>query len=198
MSADSPRTTSSRTTGTHTTVPWFPASLHGVVASADELRAAWCYVYVEEVSDGIAFLERWPWPLADSRGRLVWPPEDRKAVATLPEPLLRGQLYLPVLRRAPRSGDVFAVRHGPESGWGSGSLAQDARALLGDHAVDVSADARHAAKLAYQGSLVTPVPSSRVSPQVRADSRRRDRRLTARELRVDPPSDALPSGGGAR
>ena len=180
-------------------VPWYPASLNGIASGADELRQSWWYVLVEEVSDGVAFLERWPWPLADEKGRLFWPPEDHDAVAlaSLPERRAREQLYRPDLQRDPRAGDVFAVRQDEALSWGSGRhLVDDARDVFGERAVDVSADARLAAKLAYQGSLVTPLAAERVEPRLREESRRHTRRLKARELHVDPvpPHD----GGGAR
>jgi hypothetical protein len=68
--------------------------------------------------------------------------------------LLKAQLYRPnPIEREPRCGDTFAAPRGGDQHWRDGST-EDLRDLLGDSDVyDISADAREAAKIAYQSSL---------------------------------------------
>ena len=91
---------------------WWPWALRGAVRSAGKLRQDWHYVVVEEVVGATVELMSWPWPLADSRGRLFWAPdaEEHVMTAAVPQRLVRLQLYRPnQLLRRPRAGDTFAA-----------------------------------------------------------------------------------------
>ena len=176
-------------------VPWFPSGLHKHVHEAAELRAGWGYIVLEEIVDGVALLMRWPWPFADERGRLFWPPDDdlEAREASIPVGLLSEQLYRANrVQRAPRVGDTFAVHPLDGAGWDSPEPVTDVRELFPEKVLDLSADARLAAKLAYEGSLVNPVQRAAVDAElVRAAATERGR-LRPRELRTDQP----PGGGG--
>ncbi len=196
-------------------VPWFPESLQSQVAGADELTSGWRYVVLEEVVDGTALLLSWPWPLADAGGRLTWTVEDDREPrdASVLVRLLRHRLYEPAgLRRTPRVGDTYAALHADTPGWGRPGLAgQDGGAgdasdggavergldgLFPDRVLDVSADARAASRLAYQGSLVRALPKGEVDRElVRAAATAR-RRLGARELLPGPRGGDAPRPGG--
>ncbi len=182
-------------------VPWFPHSLHKYVDRAAELREGWWYVVLEEVVDGTALLLRWPWPLADEKGRLLWPPGDDRLVeeAGIAVPVLANQLYRPNrLRRAPRVGDTFAVRQSDRAKWGASDPVDDVQVLFPDHAIDVSADARVAAKLAYQGSLVTAVAKRDVDSELVTRAATDRRKLQARELVTGQETGGPgPAGNGA-
>lgn len=169
-------------------VPWFPNSLHKYAADAAELRAGWSYVVLEEVVDGTALLLRWPWPMADRNGRLHWPRGDAREVleASVAVATLDKQLYKPNrLRREPRVGDTFAARVSDRAAWGQEEPVDDVREIFPDNAVDVSADARAAAKLAYQGSLVPAVSKREVEPELVRQATAERRRLRAPELLVE-------------
>lgn len=144
-------------------VPWFPEALGHEVsrhvsdgsaqagALAAELREHWRYVFIEEVAGGAAELHSWPWPLVDQTGRLAWPDADADGVqiAVLPTDELQQRLYAPDLLRQPRAGDTFAVRHpGPMTPTGGDPM----RAILDGQILDITPDARHAAKVSYFGS----------------------------------------------
>ena len=169
-------------------VPWVPRSLHEYVHDPGELREQWCYVILEEIVDGVALLMRWPWPLADEKGRLFWPREDDDQVreASIPVTALRRQLYQPGhVQRAPRVGDTFAVRRTDRPGWAAKDTVTDVAELFPDHVIDVSADARVAAKLAFQGSLVPVVPREAVDPDLVHKAGAERRQLKARHLVPD-------------
>jgi hypothetical protein len=123
------------------------------VRSVDKLRQDWQYVVVEEVVGATIELLRWPWPLADSRGRLFWPEDADEQVmtATVPQRLMRLQLYRPNrLQRRPRAGDTFAARIASSApGWGAEREVEDLADIFPGPVYDVSAEAREAAKLAY-------------------------------------------------
>jgi hypothetical protein len=167
-----------------TDVSWFPHSLHPYAADAAELRESWCYVVLEEIVDRTALLLRWPWPLADGKGRLFWPAadQDRVSQASIPVSVLERQLYKRRLRRSPRIGDTFAMRMVEGAAWREGATVDDARDLLPDLVLDVSADAREAAKLAYQGSLVPPVSAEQLEPSLVRKATQERLRTTVRPL----------------
>ena len=133
-------------------IPWAPEDLP---IAADEL-GSWSYVVLEEIVDEVALLRRWPWPVVDPLGRLLWPAgaEHDSDAAAVALDLLTAQLYAPNgIERQPRCGDTFAVPGGVDMHW-RGTLTRDLRELLGDADVyDISAAAREAAKIAYQSSL---------------------------------------------
>ena len=177
------------------TVIWWPETLHAV-AEEPTLLAGFAYVVLEEIVDRRVVLMSWSWPTADEQGHLVWPsgPEHDPRTATLSQETLRYQLYRPNrLRRAPRSGDVYASE-GDGPGWDSDRPVSDARTLFGGRVYDVSADAREAAKLAYYGAVGTVRTAEMADPSdqelLRSATRRRSR-LRAKELRLSPPPRPL-------
>ncbi|HKC28206.1 MAG TPA: hypothetical protein VKB75_09360, partial [Jatrophihabitans sp.] len=133
-------------------VPWAPEDLP---VSSEEL-GSWCYVVLEEIVDDVAVLRRWPWPVVDPLGRLQWPDgsEHETGEGTIDVALMQAQLYEPSdIARQPRCGDTFAASGGPDESW-NGEHVADLRELLGDAQLyDISADAREAAKIAFQSSL---------------------------------------------
>lgn len=141
-----------------TLVPWAPEDLP---VAAESLAEHWHYVVLEEIVDEVALLRRWPWPSVDQLGHVIWSDHDEEAMdaATVDVEDLRTQLYQPNgIERHPRCGDTFAVtaRAGPV--WRSGGHATNVHAVLGESVYDISADAREAAKFAYQGSLAPVAP----------------------------------------
>ncbi len=142
---------------------------------------------LEEIIDDVALLRRWEWPWADERGHLVWPQSEQQDCTTIAVGLLREQLYKPSgLRREPRIGDTFAViaetaaRHWP-------ARTRNLRPLLKGRVFDVSAEARLAARLAYQGSLAAVMPSAPVALADGQASAAAPRRFRAPELTVATP-----------
>ena len=135
-----------------TAVFWAPEDLP---ITADELDS-WSYVVLEEIVDDLALLRRWPWPVVDPLGRLLWPDaaEHEQDAAAVDLELLKAQLYdANRIERAPRCGDTFAAPRQASQHWRA-KHTNDLRRLLGDGDVyDISADAREAAKIAYQASV---------------------------------------------
>lgn len=169
-------------------VPWAPEVLP--VSRSD--LASWHYVVLEEIVDGMALLRRWPWPVVDPLGRLLWPDgtEHDTVEAAVDVRMLKAQLYLPNrIARDPRCGDTFAVP--PRVGARWGRRVRDVRLLLGASPVfDVSADAREAAKIAYQSSLGAIQPAAAVGARVVTDVHRVMRARTENHLppmRLSPP-----------
>ena len=142
-------------------VLWRPESItrHEVIPSD---RSAWSYILVEEVIGDVAEVHRYPWPLADADGRLMWTADDEAQVDTIVVPmgLLRSVLYRPDLERRPRAGDTFALK-GDADVWRAVAddtavtRAEDLRRLFTGQVFDVSADSRVAAQLARDASMVT-------------------------------------------
>lgn len=174
--------------------PWFPPSLRGAVRRVEKLREEWQYVVVEEVVGATVELMRWPWPSADRVGRLCWDDdaEDRVMSAAVPQRLVRLQLYAPNhLQRRPRAGDTFAVRLTGTSGWGEETEVADLAAILPGAVYDVSADAREAAKLAYQGASAA-VFAGKVAAELLEDARKvREDRPRAKRLKVVPVGEVI-------
>ena len=133
------------------TVPWAPEALP---IKANEF-GQWNYVVLEEIVDEIAVLRRWPWPVVDPLGRLAWPGrmEHETDEIAVDLELLKAQLYTANgLQRAPRCGDVFAVPR--VANHSRARRLRDLRDVLGTGRLyDISADAREAAKIAYQASV---------------------------------------------
>lgn len=179
--------------------PWWPAGLSGAVRSAAGLRRQWQYVVVEEVVGATIELLRWPWPLADALGRLFWEEDadDQVMTAAVPLRLLRLQLYRPnALVRRPRAGDTFAARIPARAGgWNQESPVSDLAVLFPGPVYDVSADAREAAKLAYQGAS-SAVFDGRRDPALLAEAERsRERRPRAKRLTVVPLDQVIDDEG---
>jgi hypothetical protein len=150
----------------------------------------WRYVVLEEIVDDVALLRRWRWPLADERGHLVWEDEEQLDSTTIPVASLREQLYRPSgLERSPRIGDTFAViTDSPSRRWRS--HAHNVAPLFSGRVFDVSAEARLAARLAYQGSVAAVLPSAPPPTPGHAGSATVPRRFTAPELTVLPAAPA--------
>jgi hypothetical protein len=179
-------------------VPWAPEDLP---VHAEDL-GTWNYVVVEEIVDDIAVLRRWPWPVVDPLGRLLWPDgaeHDTNEIAVDLE-LLRVQLYTSnKIQRQPRCGDTFAVR-GETVRDSQDTPPRDLREVLGNHELyDISADAREAAKIAYQSSLGAIRPAgapdeASIAAVHRELTRRAEHRL--RPLRLRRPPVATSAGAG--
>jgi hypothetical protein len=170
-------------------VPWAPEDLP---LPRDELRS-WNYVVLEEIVDEVALLRRWSWPVVDPLGRLLWldNTEHNTGEAAIDVRLLKEQLYQPnELEREPRCGDTFAIP--PHVAPWHGSHAHDARALFGHHDVfDVSADAREAAKIAYQASVGAIQPAVAAGNRARAKVHRTlegQIEHPLQPMRVEPPT----------
>jgi hypothetical protein len=140
--------------------PWLPRSLreHGLTRKTVNQLV---YVVVDDIDDEVAVLAVYPWPVADRAGRVRFLElEDCRHVG-ISKRKLESQLYRKLIRRLPRSGDVFGA-----------SLTDPAREWLRTHqdtmwpraldsflrgpVYDLSADARAVAKLAYYAAM-TPV-----------------------------------------
>lgn len=183
-------------------VPWWPASVAAYAESPAQARAAWAYVVVEEVAGAVAELVRWPWPLADQLGHLVWPLADQAQAmtATVTIPVLRRFMYEPSgLQRTPRSGDAFAAEIGG-SGWSDPDSddeepVMDLRLLFPAMVLDISADARDAAKLAYQSASAAVYDGSDAEELLEKSSQTREARTAEPvPLTIAPPHE---SNGGA-
>lgn len=174
--------------------PWWPPSLHGAVRSAEKLRAEWQYVVVEEVVGATVELMRWPWPSADGLGRLLWDDvaDDAVMAAAVPLRLMRLQLYRPNgLQRRPRAGDTFAARLTAVAGWDADGPVDDLASLLPGAVYDVSADAREAAKLAYQGSSAAVFDGGEVVDLLADARERREQRSKGKRLKVTPVDEVI-------
>lgn len=136
---------------THPRPPWNVLGLPRA-ATADQVQG-WRYVVLEEIVDSVALLRCWTWPLADERGHLVWPHEEQQDSTVTPVTSLRDELYIPNgIQRQPRIGDTFAViADAPAKPWPH--RTRHIAPLLKGRVFDVSAEARLAARLAYQGSV---------------------------------------------
>ena len=112
--------------------------------------------------------------------------------AAVPQRLVRLQLYAPNhLQRRPRAGDTFAVRLTGTSGWGEETEVADLAAILPEAVYDVSADAREAAKLAYQGASAA-VFAGKVAAELLEDARKmREDRPRAKRLKVVPVGEVI-------
>jgi hypothetical protein len=166
-------------------VLWAPEDLPIPI---DALAGSWSYCVLEEIVDEIALLCRWRWPVVDRLGHLLWPHETEHdaGTATITVGLLRAQLYTPNgLQRRPRCGDTFAISRLENGRWDRAGRVADLRQLFGELAYDISADAREAAKIAYQGSLVA------IRPPQAEDEDARSRQATALRERANQPLDAL-------
>lgn len=174
-------------------VPWFPDCITPFASSPADARAGWCYVVVEEVAGAVAEVMRWPWPLADQIGQLFWPEGDRDRLVTavVSLPTLRQQMYEPSgLRRSPRAGDAFAAELGG-TGWSDLDADDepviDLGKLFPGRVVDISADARDAAKLAYQGANAAIYDGSEAEDLMDTAGRERTQRSPAPTLTVIGP-----------
>lgn len=173
-------------------VPWLPESLREWVGEASELRGRWRYVVLEELVGATGLLLRWPWPLVDEKGRLFWPLKEQEQVADagVPLSLLEQQLYEPSgLRRRPRIGDTFAVRQSGRGGWGRRGIVRDIRKLFPDLVLDVSADAREAANLAYYGALGAPHSIEEDDQQLLEAATVERENLSAVPIQMRPPGE---------
>jgi hypothetical protein len=182
--------------------PWWPWALRGAVRSAAKLLDGWLYVVVEEVAGATVELMRWPWPLADSRGRLFWAAdaEEQVMTAAVPQRLMRLQLYRPNnLLRRPRAGDTFAARiSSPAPGWDGELQVDDLADIFPGPVYDVSAEAREAAKLAYQGASSAVFDGSRNEHLLADAQAQREQRPRARRLKVTPRDEVIDEEGDVR
>jgi hypothetical protein len=157
---------------------------------------------VEEVVGSTVELMRWPWPLADSRGRLCWAAdaEEQVMTAAVSQRLMRLQLYRPnKLLRRPRAGDTFAARiSSPAPGWVGELPVDDLADIFPGPVYDVSAEAREAAKLAYQGASAAVFDGSRDADLLEEAQERREQRPKARRLTVIPLEEVIDDEGDGR
>jgi hypothetical protein len=183
------------------TVPWAPEALPINRHEVDQ----WTYVVLEEVVDEIALLRWWPWPTVDRLGRLVWTggtEHDTDAIAVDLE-LVKAQLYTANgLQREPRCGDTFAIQR--VAGHHSRSRRlHDLRDVFGTGKLyDISADAREAAKIAYQSSVGAIQRAPEVDPvakeAVAAELQRRKRPGRLRPLYLGAPLIPVATRGAGR
>lgn len=168
----------------------------------EKLRGDWQYVVVEEIVGATVELMRWPWPRADSRGRLFWTPdaEERVMTAAVPQRLVRLQFYRPnQLLRRPRAGDTFAARiTSPAPGWTRDLEVRDLADIFPGPVYDVSAEAREAAKLAYQGASAAVFDGSRHQDLLAEAQEQREQRPKSRRLKVLPLDQVIDDEGDAR
>jgi hypothetical protein len=117
------------------------------------------YVIVEEMVGDTVGLSLYPWPAADSEGRLRFETDRQPTEVAVTCEELCGFLHRHELGfvaigtgrpedRELRAGDVFAVRIEGSLAGGPGRPLEGWRELY-----DISADAREVAKLAYYGAL---------------------------------------------
>lgn len=181
---------------------WWPWALRGAVRSAGKLRQDWHYVVVEEVVGATVELMSWPWPLADSRGRLFWAPdaEEHVMTAAVPQRLVRLQLYRPnQLLRRPRAGDTFAARISSSApGWAEDRPVEDLADIFPGPLYDVSAEAREAAKLAYQGASSAVFDGSQHQDLLAEAQEQREQRPKAKRLKVTPLDEVIDEEGDLR
>lgn len=183
------------------TVPWAPEALH---INRHEF-GQWTYVVLEEIVDEIAVLRRWPWPAVDRLGRLVWPggAEHDTDEIVAPLELLKAQLYVPNgLQREPRCGDAFAVQRVAGSHSRTRRL-RDLRDVFGTgNLYDISADAREAAKIAYQSSVGAiqraPDVDREARERVATELHRRKRLARLRPLVLGAPPLPVATRGAGR
>lgn len=147
-------------------------------------------------------LMRWPWPCADSRGRLFWTSdaEEHVMTAAVPQRLVQLQLYRPNhLLRRPRAGDTFAARiSSPAPGWAGDLQVDDLAKIFPGPVYDVSAEAREAAKLAYQGASSAVFDGSQNEDLLAEARGQRERRPKARRMKVTPLDEVIDDEGDAR
>lgn len=126
------------------------------------------YIVLDELHEGVAGLVVGRWPRVDDRGRLHFGEEDEfTRIATSARALhaLLDDERLPIVSvtvdaaaegalrtRDLAIGDVFGARSGrapgePGGGGPGGEPLEDPRAVLGNRIVDITAEARQAAKL---------------------------------------------------
>lgn len=170
-------------------VPWMPECIRKIVGDPAVLRRDWAYIVLEEIVDDTVELMSWAWPLADQNGRLFWPLGDERKIAdaSVPRTLLQAQLYTANgIERSPRAGDTFACPQGGP-GWAQAGVVTDLRLLFPANAFDISADAREAAKLAYEGALAAVQRGNPQDPLLKAAERER-LQTTVPPLEIAPPS----------
>ncbi|HEU0130319.1 MAG TPA: hypothetical protein VFQ85_04930 [Mycobacteriales bacterium] len=131
--------------------PWVPHVLDGV--SPDVLRALTYAVLDEREADGVLSFVLTPWPRLDALGR---PRHDRDRAVDVP---VAGRAWTDLMKRCrvpevlrerpPRIGDAFALL----------LTRPSARGLLHPvgPVVDVTADARDAARAAFYGAVAAPL-----------------------------------------
>lgn len=183
------------------TVPWAPEALP---INRHEL-GQWSYVVLEEIVDEIVVLRRWPWPTVDRLGRLVWTggTEHDTDSITVDVELLKAQLYTANgLQRQPRCGDTFAVPR-VAGNRARSRRVRDLRDVFGTGRLfDISADAREAAKIAYQSSIGAIQRAHDVDPAakeaVTAELNRRSRPGRLRPLLLSAPPVAVATRGSGR
>jgi hypothetical protein len=134
--------------------PWEPGEVRERLV-ADGRWDALSYIVVDELHEGVAGLVISPWPRLDPSGRLVFGGEaESTGVAVSEDELLavlrrqrRPVVPVPMDERTEEElrerelsiGDVFAARIGAE-------MAGDPASWLGEPVLDVTAEAREAAK----------------------------------------------------
>lgn len=136
---------------------WIPDGLPKRVVP----QASDAYVVIDDLADGVVVLTSAPWPHLDRAGRLVFessavdsPPHfgrSERSVQARVDELRAGQGEPPVTTRPLRIGDVFLVR-------GFSTRIDDWQLL-----VDVTPQARTAAKIALFGAIAPRVSQDRAA-----------------------------------
>ncbi|HEX8004444.1 MAG TPA: hypothetical protein VF519_17285 [Mycobacteriales bacterium] len=153
--------------------PWVPPILENVPR---EVLATLHYVVVDDVDDaeGDVVLTVEPWPVLDAIGRVrhaMDQARERYVPVVKWARLLERRRIPAAVARAPRIGDAFAMRL-PRSG--------DVTRPVGP-VVDVTADAREAARASFYGAVAAPM-TEEVAERVRDDE-------DAPHLTVDVPEE---------
>jgi hypothetical protein len=140
--------------------PWLPPGLanRGKVTDLS-------YIVIDELESGLCGLTITPWPTVDEYGRLRFDLTNATDVGT-PVALLSAHLSahrVPkrLAHRPPRMGDVFAttVREPP------GNSIIDPASWMGEEVIDLTADARDLAKVAFFAA-VTPLLRRKDDPEI--------------------------------
>lgn len=173
-----------------TDVPWLPAPLkaHGfTVETVQELT----YIVLDEMVGEDVGLALWPWPVADTEGRLRFRRIDERCEVGMTTEDLQRELYAGWRARQPRVGDVFAARADDkaldEVRSGDEIWKRPLADLFPGPIFDITVEARFVAKLAYYAS-VTPI--MRGGEPSRWDLPRPQRTTSAAPVRANVPKRA--------
>jgi hypothetical protein len=139
------------------------------------------YVVVDEIVGDAVGLAIHPWPRADHEGRLRFRQAgdgrfcgvDRKELQAFLDKCREGEMDEALARRPVTIGDVYAA-----TVTSTAARAKPAK-LLGEPVVDVTIDAREAAKVAFYGAVAAPLKPSEVDRWIEEGTEDEDEPPTA-------------------